>query len=58
MWRSGERIVLRCRAVDGHCYAGRPLRVIEDGPERTVAWEDWRPPADWTVPELPGGWDA
>jgi hypothetical protein len=38
MWRSGDAIVLRYRAIDGRFHAGRPLRVIEDSPGLTVAW--------------------
>jgi hypothetical protein len=38
LWRCGEAIFLRYRAFDGRFYAGRPLRVVEDGPELTVAW--------------------
>lgn len=30
--------MLRYRAFDGRCYAGRPLRVVQDGPDLTVAW--------------------
>jgi hypothetical protein len=32
-------------------------RVWEDRPWPT-GWEEWLPPADWTTPELPEGWDA
>ena len=37
MWSEGDVVVLRYRAFDGSFYAGRPLRVIEDGPDLTVA---------------------
>jgi hypothetical protein len=32
-------------------------RVLEEWPFPT-GYEDWRPPADWTPPELPEGWDV
>ena len=32
-------------------------RVIAERPWPT-GWEDWRPPADWTRPVLPDGWDS
>jgi len=32
-------------------------RVWHERPWPT-GWEDWCPPADWTRPELPEGWDA
>ena len=34
----GDEILLRYRYPDGRPQAGLPLRVVEDGPERTVAW--------------------
>jgi hypothetical protein len=32
-------------------------RVWRERPWPT-GWEDWQPPASWTTPELPAGWDA
>jgi hypothetical protein len=32
-------------------------RVWAEHPWPT-GWEEWLPPADWTVPELPDGWDG
>jgi len=32
-------------------------RVLEEWSFPT-GWEDWRPPPDWTIPELPEGWDV
>ncbi len=32
-------------------------RVLEEWPFPT-GWEEWRPPAEWTSPELPKGWDV
>jgi hypothetical protein len=32
-------------------------RVLRDWPFPT-GWEDWRPPAEWTPPPLPEGWDV
>jgi hypothetical protein len=32
-------------------------RVWAERPWPT-GWDDWRPPAEWTPPELPEGWDA
>lgn len=38
------------------------LRVVEAieawQPPFSERWEEWRPPAEWTIPELPGGWDV
>jgi hypothetical protein len=53
MWSEGDVVVLRYRAFDGRFYAGRPLRVIEDGPDLTVAW--LAQGAECSVPRLADG---
>ena len=44
---------------DGEAAAVRAEgeRVVGERPWPT-GWEDWRPPAEWTPPGLPEGWDA
>jgi len=39
--------------------ADQMVRVIEDKwPPFSGEWEDWRPDADWQVPEIPEDWDV
>jgi hypothetical protein len=36
----------------------RVIRKMQAGePPFCDGWEDWRPPPEWGLPELPSGWD-
>jgi hypothetical protein len=38
VWTSGDVVTLRYRSIDGRFHSGRPLRVVEDTPERLVTF--------------------
>jgi hypothetical protein len=38
MWSSGEVVVVRYRSLDGRYRGGRPVRVVEDGPDWLVTY--------------------
>jgi hypothetical protein len=47
----------RIAAGDARAIRAEGERVRRERPWPT-GWEDWVPPAEWTTPELPEGWDA
>jgi hypothetical protein len=66
-WKDEEKFEALVR--DGHIRRerARELRAIgeevvrtrrEPGSLFTLGWDRWQPPADWTVPTVPDGWDV
>jgi hypothetical protein len=49
----GEVVALRYITTDSRIELCWPCRVVEDRDDR----RDWRPPPEWDVPALVGGWD-
>jgi len=47
----------RVTAAEAAAIRAEGERVWRERPWPT-GWEDWRPPASWTTPELPAGWNA
>ena len=60
-WKDEDELeaALRVRRVtpeQAHAIRAEGKRVWRERPWPT-GWEGWQPPADWTTPELPEGWD-